>query len=342
MRQAYSTCANTACGIGGLLQSQPANRLVRNGFGLPDALQAAGYRTAFVLSGNHTDFFSLRRYYGRAPDVFKDGSTRNAIDSTDDEAVLDTLKAMDFKPDQPTFLMLHLMSSHVAGRKHDSFQKYSPRSARITDDLQTKMVSYANHHDNGLLQADDYIRRILSLLKDRGVLSNSIVIITADHGEAIGEKGIFMHSQTVYEPEIRIPMLILDKDLSRYQRDSNASLLDVAPTILERLGLPVPAVWKGEPLTRKSSRKWTLHQMGLYAALIEWDKDVAGLKLVYHIRDGSAELYDLRTDPGEERNLFRQRRQDAARLLVQLSLEQGMVRPHQPFESSVSDQVWRQ
>jgi len=338
---AYSTCANTACAVGSLLQSQTANRLVRNGFGLPDVLQAAGYRTVFVLTGNHTGFFSLRKYYGRSPDVFVDGTGRNVIEISDDEATFSTLQTLDLDSGHPTFLMIHLMSSHVGGRKYSAFQRYIPNQARITDPIETKKTAFANNHDNGLLQADDYVRRIFSLLETKGVLSNAVVFIVADHGESIGEKGIFMHAQSVYEPEIRIPMFILDNQQSRYQRNSNVSIMDVAPTVLDRLGLPIPALWKGESLLRESSRKWTMHQMGLYAALIEWGKEGAGLKLVYHTRDRYAELYNLRVDPREEFNLFQDRRQDSARLILQLSLEQGMVRPRDPITSSAADEIWK-
>lgn len=345
VQQAYSTCSNTACGVGSLLQSQPSNRLVKNGFGLPDALQAAGYRTMFLLSGNHSTFFALRSYYGSSPDVLMDGSGKPAAVSTDDEWVLDELRRVPLDPQQPTFLMLHLMSSHVAGRRQPEFRRWQPDAARITDALAVKAEAYSNNHDNGLLQSDANIRRVFEILESRRLLDDTIVIVTSDHGDSMGEGGRFMHSQTVYEPEIRVPLFIIDRAAVRARtspyRSSGAVLPDIAPTLFERIGLPVPPVWRGEPLQKPSIRHWSVHQMGLYQGLIEWSAGKPGLKLVYQVREGHSQLYDLAADPREITDLAAQRRGDVARLMARLGMELGMATPGEPFTRSVADSVWK-
>ena len=154
-----------------------------------------------------------------------------------------------------------------------------------------------------------------------------------------------MHSQTVYEPEIRIPLFIIDRAAARARtspfRSSGAVLPDIAPTLFERIGLPVPPVWRGEPLQKSSTRQWTVHQMGLYQGLIEWSAGKPGLKLVYQVREGRSQLFDLAADPNEMTDIAAQRRGDIARLTARLGMELGMVTPDDPFTSSVADSVWK-
>jgi len=337
---AYSPCANTACAVGAMLQSRLPHRLVNNGFGLPEVLAASGYRNLFLLSGDHTRFFSLRHYYGTKADFFIDGSTARPDLATDDERIFDTLHDLDIPPSQPTFLMLHLMSPHILGVRHAPFAQYLPDKAGVLDSLEAKKTAYGNNHDNGLLQTDDYIRRILALLDKKGVLQRSLVVIVSDHGESIGENGIFAHSQSIYEPEIRVPFVVIDPGRARHWRTVNVSLVDVAPTVVERLGLPMPSVWTGQSLLRETTRNRTLHQMGLYQGLIEWGDKGAKLKLVYHTRDRRSELYDLAADPGETRNIASSRPQDVNRLMGQLALDLGLVAPAAQMDALSPEFLW--
>jgi glucan phosphoethanolaminetransferase (alkaline phosphatase superfamily) len=70
------------------------------------------------------------------------------------------------------------------------------------------LIQYVNRYDNGILRADSFIRELFSSLDRKGYLQNSIVMILADHGEELGERGHYGHGSNLYQSQIRIPMLI--------------------------------------------------------------------------------------------------------------------------------------
>jgi arylsulfatase A-like enzyme len=106
----------------------------------------------------------------------------------------------------------------------------------------------SNRYDNGVLQADASIGQALALLRARGRLDDALVVITGDHGESLGERGHFGHSWTLDKEVLDVPLLIWDSRGRCCAPQAYASQLDIAPTILRSLGLPIPASWQGLPL----------------------------------------------------------------------------------------------
>ena len=90
------------------------------------------------------------------------------------------------------------------------------------------------------------------------MLENCSVYIVADHGEMFVEFGHWSHANNINPWVISVPMLIYDNDLSWYKNTETATLKDVAPTLADRLGYPIPSCWQGhslgKPLQDFSSR----------------------------------------------------------------------------------------
>ena len=85
------------------------------------------------------------------------------------------------------------------------------------------------------------------------------MVVTGDHGEGLGERH-WAHGWHLYDEDIRIPMLLFDTAGTRYPDLSFATQVDIAPTILDRLRLPIPASWDGQSLLAPAATRVTYHQ----------------------------------------------------------------------------------
>lgn len=293
-----SVAASTFPGVTALMSS----KLWRNqgifDYSIQQLLQDQGYNVYFFLSGDHTHFYNLRHYYERGvqSSLYLDGSNTERFVINDDRIVLEGLDKLE--PYQnPSYFHIHLNSAHPSGIKQPQFAKYQP-AKRQTHQTQ----EYTNNYDNGILQADFIISQVFSRLKQKGYLQNSLVIITADHGEGLTTVRIG-HGLDVYTDQLLVPILIYDTDSVAYKGLDNATLLDVAPTIVGRLGLPVPTSWEGESLLKLTSRKYSHHIWKDYLAIVNYEgKGV--LKYIYNSKKGTEEVYNLTKDLFEQENII--------------------------------------
>jgi arylsulfatase A-like enzyme len=103
-------------------------------------------------------------------------------------------------------------------------------------------------YDGAALFADDQIRRLLEVLRSRGIPGDAVSVYTADHGEGFLEHGRFLHAGTVYTELTRVPFaLSLPGAVPRRIRDV-VSLVDLAPTLLDAFGIPAPPSFSGRSL----------------------------------------------------------------------------------------------
>jgi membrane-anchored protein YejM (alkaline phosphatase superfamily) len=92
------------------------------------------------------------------------------------------------------------------------------------------------------------IRNIFSKLTKDNLLQDATVYILADHGELFGENDGWGHGDNIHEELLTVPVLIYDGKLGWYQNLDAATLKDIAPTIVERMGAKVPICWEGKSL----------------------------------------------------------------------------------------------
>lgn len=201
------------------------------------------------------------------------------------------------RPDgPPTFTWIHFIELHEwAGGNPD----LSPERRRIYDDL----VAQVDRWVGELVKANE------SLPPDR----QPIILITGDHSEAFGEHGQPFHSSDLYNSQIRVPLIVAGPAVSATRVHEPVSLVDLAPTILELAGFVAPAFpqMDGRSLADLllGARHADPEAGGAYAVTIEdrYVRDrrsalVRGRwKLIHQL--GRWELYDLRTDPNEMRDL---------------------------------------
>ena len=152
---------------------------------------------------------------------------------------------------------------------------------------------------------DRSLEQLLEGLRSRGLDDRAVVILTADHGEAFGEHNSWYHGTTVYEEMVRVPLIVVGKDIQPRSIPEKVTTLDLVPTILDLYGLATPASCMGQSLVPllggqdvHLTRPIFLDSHAGASGMVFAD----GTKLV--VRDGVPELYDLRVDPGELENIY--------------------------------------
>ncbi len=185
-----------------------------------------------------------------------------------------------------------------------------------------------------LLGVDDSLGRILAALERKGMLNDTMVVFTSDHGYFYGEHGLNEERRLAYEETIRIPLVIRYPPLTMAGSTppEMALSLDIAPTLLEVAGLQPGAEIQGRslvPVLKKEAREWRasflieyftdtvfprIRNMGYVAARTARHKYIN-----YRELQGMDELYDLDKDPYEETNIID--RSDARETLQQMQAE---------------------
>lgn len=269
-------CPETACGVMALLGSRDYPDLAYGNFLLHQALHAAGWQTHFVISSDQ-DWKGMRGLYGAGIDSWWD-SELDASHESDDELALRGLRALAVEAGKPQFVYLHLMSAHDWGVKHPGFQRWQPALLEVDHALYLqggyRRELALNRYDNGVLQADAYIREAWSILRAKGLdPARTLWVITGDHGEGLGEAGFYGHSFALHQPLLETPLLWADPQGRAPRPQGRRLQQDLAPTLLRRLGLPLPEIWSGLDLAQDARARLSFHTTQWphpqYAALLE-------------------------------------------------------------------------
>jgi len=302
---AHSICTLSFCGLLGILRSNDWSGLKKTSPTINEALNHFGYQSIFLLGGDHTNFGHLKTFYGKNIAFFQDGSADSGKDLNDDLAVIKAVRDMRPTDPQATFLFIHLMSVHEAGLRHENFKKWQPSTVPLLAEPTSSKdyeLAYKNNYHNGILQADASIRRVFELLANKGMLQRALIIITADHGEYLGEFNRFHHGHTPYEPVSRIPLLIYDPLNPKYPDRPLSSQIDIAPTFLQSIGGRIPSSWQGVPLqvtTARSSISIASGDTSGTVAIIEGTR----YKYLRERNNNVEQLFDLDSAEGETKNL---------------------------------------
>jgi phosphoglycerol transferase MdoB-like AlkP superfamily enzyme len=157
-------------------------------------------------------------------------------------------------------------------------------------------------HAAALREADRQIARIVAALSRSGDLARTSFVIVGDHGEAFNDHGYMIHSNTVFDEEVRVATVLAGAGVPMGGIDNRiASLSDIAPTILDLAGLPPERNWQGHTLLAPTARQ----RVYFFATSRDY---VLGYregdsKTVLDLTTGSTVRFDLARDPGERHPL---------------------------------------
>jgi arylsulfatase A-like enzyme len=212
---------------------------------------------------------------------------------TADEVVDEALTWLDQRDGQAFMAWLHFYDTH--------------RPYRIPDEY---LRLYADPYLAGIAFEDVQIARVIDYLERRGLLDDTLIVLAGDHGESLGDHGEETHGIFVYQEALHVPLIVRAPRVSPRYVAAPVRLADVTPTILDLLGVPALASADGVslvPLIEGSGAdpRLEVYAESMYPRRFGW----SGLRSLragrYKVIDAPRpELFDLDTDPYEQRNIF--------------------------------------
>jgi len=199
--------------------------------------------------------------------------------------------------------------------RHSTFSEWRTRSPQ---EIEVEL----NMYEGSIAYLDYELNRLFNELQRRGVLQNTLVIVTSDHGEQFGEHNFYVHSNSLYEPLLHVPLMVwFPKSIPGGKRIAGrVSLRDLPATIVDVTGLSDGNAFPGSSLSRHWSSDTPIDELAEAPILAEvrqadWAKEwyptfKGDLQAIMDDRhkyikngDGSEELYSSGEDPLEQRNL---------------------------------------
>lgn len=318
--------------LSGLLP--PHHGLRNNGIGtfpeepatLATLLAGAGYRTGAFVGA----FVLDRRFgLGRGFDVYDDEIVRDPGNETALEAerpgreVMDRALAWLGQPapadtSRPFFLWIHLYDAHAPYVPPSPWRERHP----------------GRPYDGEISAVDEQVGRLLQELQQRGLAERTVVAVAADHGEGLGDHGEQTHGLLLYEPTLRVPLLVRGPGVEAGQVvRTPVSLVDLAPTLAGLLGKSFPAPrLDGRDLAAalregEEPPPAELYAETRYPEMFGWSPlSALRRRNLKYISSPEPELYDLERDPGEAANLAGKQGAPAAGFAARLAeIEAGAV-----------------
>jgi len=209
------------------------------------------------------------------------------------------------------FLWMHLYDPHYPYRPPEPYSR-----------------EYAAHpYDGEIAFADEQVGRLLRFLKEKGLYQNTLIVLSGDHGESLGEHGEKTHGFFIYNATMHVPLIIRLPENSTARTVSDlVSLVDLMPTVLAALGLQIPSQVQGRSLLPELRGDNSDSPRDLYGETFlprlhfNWSELRATENAKYHFIDApKPELYDLAKDPGEVHNLLPEKKAVAEEMRSKLT-----------------------
>jgi choline-sulfatase len=258
---------------------------------LADIFQQAGFATAAFVSSSVLD---RQSGLARGFDVYSDRFDKGADQRTGDAVTAEAIGWLRSPPKPKFFAWIHLYDPHAP------YAPPEPYASR-----------YAGRpYDGEIAFCDELVGRVATALSETGKMDNTLLIVTSDHGEALGEHGEDVHGYFVYEATLRVPLILHGPGVTRGTTVRPvARTIDLFPTILDLMGISANEQSSGRSLAPALRGGQLPEEPALAESLVPLLH--YGWSDLRSLRDGRwkyimaprAELYDLEADPGELHNL---------------------------------------
>jgi len=316
-------CYPTATGVHDYIRS----RLSKRAATLASVLHDHGYQTAAFVSAIVLDArFGLNAgfdtYFDRFDTVRFDAAQLGAMKRRGDETVNVALgwlrEHAGPRASAPFFLWIHLFDPH---RPYTAPQPFAER--------------YRTHPYDGEIAFDDaQVGRLEAWLQAQGLWKRTLVVLTADHGEGLGEHGEEQHGFFIYNSTLHVPLIMHFPSVAPRTVAADVSLVDVMPTVLQALQIPAPPGVQGHSLLPLALGQTSTSDSILYAETylpllhFGWS-ELRGLQAhgLRYIEAPRPELYSLDSDPNELHNLDRQRPESGSEMRRQLISDLKLLTP---------------
>ncbi|MGD8374578.1 MAG: sulfatase-like hydrolase/transferase [Acidobacteriota bacterium] len=282
---------------------------------LAEVLAEQGFRTAAVIGAQVLDSrYGLDQGFELYDDLLPpEEQVQTLFVERPASQVVDAgIAWLQERQDERWFLWLHLFDPHW------EYAPPEPFRSRYPDAPYDGEIAYADHE----------LGRVLELLRSRGTLDRTLVVVTSDHGESLGEHGESTHGLFLYDAVMHVPLILRVPGMGARTISDLVRIVDIFPTVLDLLGLPPVEPMAGRSLVpllqgEPDPGRVALMESWLPRLNYGWS-DLAAVRDAdwKYIRAPRPELYDERTDPGEIRDLAASGPADQYRALLD-SLEQA-------------------
>ncbi len=234
-------------------------------------------------------------------------------------------KWLDARGKRRFFLFLHFYEPHKPYAPPARYAMYAP-------------------YDGEIAYADELVGRLLGRLRESGLYDRSTILLLADHGEGLGDHGEQEHGMFLYQETTHVPLMIKVAGHHKQLRvAAPVQHIDVAPTILDLIGAPIPGSLHGRSLKPLLDGTGTVADTGIYAEAL-YSRYHFGWSELYSLTDSRYrliraprdELFDLERDPRESRSIAADRPQ--VRQAMRTALEKVIGGTSIAAPSAVSDE----
>lgn len=288
---------------------------------LAERLKEGGYRTCGVVSN-----YVLRRHrnFHQGFDDYDDKMdqkelTRGMPERIAENTTASAIKILKRQRAAGFFMWIHYQDPHgpyTPRKPYDSLffnHNQRPKELKFNDsvsglsgipsyqrlDNHNDFHHYVAQYDGEIRYFDEHFGRLIKALKELGLYDTSLIIFTADHGEAMGEENCFFaHGHSLHNNQIHVPLMIRYGSVSSGRRSDLVQHIDIVPTILKIVGIPTEFRLRGRNLLAPHVESPIIYsEMRLDRASVIVD----GFKLVMDKKRTS--LYDIGNDPFEQLDL---------------------------------------
>ncbi|HEX9185991.1 MAG TPA: sulfatase [Vicinamibacteria bacterium] len=306
---------------------------------IAERLDARGWATGAAIA--NSVIYGPESAFDRGFDVFAglhgDDDQRSKLVGAD--VVVDAALAfLRSRQGLPTFLYVHTMDPHVPYAPPPPFDRMfepHPTEGHPAQDPRTdykepldreRMVA---QYDGDIAFGDREFGRFVRELKAAGLYDDALVVFLSDHGEEFLDHGLWLHGRSLFDELIRVPLVVkLPGNRGAGRRVAEqVQGIDVMPTVLEAMGVPLPGDLVGQPLQRAiegvSKARPALAEIS-HRGFVAHGVRTEGDKFIRRFSPDDDELYfDLRNDPRERTSLAAQHPQRVR--LLQAQAEAGMA-----------------
>ena len=322
---------------------------------LAGILRDAGYRTTLLGSNHYLDsefgFAAGFSAYGSYAGSSVPGVTRAF------PRLNDAMAEEEEPGGRPHFVVLHLLEPHLPYRfrtpapegftmptvfetehqESGGWESETLRKVRRKEEQHPEALKHMHQADFRF--GDDQVATVLSKLPD-----DALIVVASDHGEAFGEHDTFLHGHNLFDETVHVPLIVRWPGGAHAGStvDQNVGLAQIAPTILEQVGLPWSDM-EGQPLPHPArpladAPQYLEHiykgpdRVGVLLGDLKRVRQLPNLDLDSRVKGdpGPPTLFDVRADPDERTDLTEARPEDAARLdaLIDARIEAALPGTH--------------
>jgi arylsulfatase A-like enzyme len=334
---AYALSSYTSMSLGGLLGGRYPGEMKRDGnfFGkyrdnpmFPEKLQAAGIRT--ITAHAHLYFRKDAAGFDRGFDVYElvpglkwNSTTDENITSPESEKLAEKMLDDPANTSGRFFAWFHFLDPHDQYLRHPDVELYGKKARDL--------------YDGEVTFTDRYIGKLLEFVEKKSWGARTAIIFSADHGEVFGEHNQWRHAFELWQPLVRVPWMFVLPGVAPRHIEVNRSHLDLAPTILELMGVSADGM-EGKSLVPEIYGRAECEPRDIVVDLprtSDSDRRRAIIhdqyKLISYGDDNNYQVFDIEADPDESQSLAKTDRAKYDEMVALYEAKQKEIKDIGPY-----------